>query len=123
MRRLAVLPALFLTLLASACATGGSSSPTARSNSDIIGLEELRSVETVSAYDAISRLRPRWLRSRVPGQDPVVMMNGSQLGGLDVLRNVQVSMLTEIRYRNGRDATTLYGTGFGGGTIEMKSQG
>lgn len=122
MRRLALLPVLALTLLLGACASGGNGT-TARSSSDVITLEELETVDTFSAYDAISRLRPQWLRSRVPGQDPVVFMNGSQMGGLDILRSVQVSTLAEIRYRNGRDATTRYGTGFGGGTIEMRSRG
>lgn len=121
MRRLAYLPVL-LSILVAACAGGGSGTAP-RSSSDVITTEELRSMETYSAYDAIARLRPQWLRSRVPGVEPVVFMDGSQLGGLEMLRTVQVSTLVEIRYRNGPDATTRYGTGFGGGTIEMRSQG
>ena len=121
MRRPAALPLFALALLVAACAgTGGGATP--RSSSDVITLEELEAVESFSAYDAINRLRPQWLRSRVPGQDPVVFIDGSRLGGPEVLRSIRVSTLSEIRYRNGRDATTRYGTGFGGGSIEMRSR-
>lgn len=122
MRRIAPV-ALFLSLVVAACAGGSGAGTVPRSSADVITAEELRSVATYSAYDAIARLRPQWLRSRVPGQEPVVFIDGSQLGGLGTLRTVQASILREIRYRNGRDATTRYGTGFGGGTIEMRSQG
>lgn len=121
MRRPALPPVFALIILLGACAGGGGGAAP-RSGSDVISLEELETVETFSAYDAVSRFRPQWLRSRVPGQDPVVFMDGAQLGGLEVLRTIRVSTLAEIRYRNGRDATTRYGTGFGGGTIEMRSR-
>lgn len=122
MRRLTPLPFLALTVLLSACASGGTGSAP-RSSSDVITQEELDTVATFSAYEAVSRLRPQWLRMRTPGQEPVVFLNGSQLGGLETLRSIQSSTLSEIRYRNGRDATTRYGTGFGGGAIELRSLG
>jgi hypothetical protein len=123
MHRLRHLPVLLLALLLSACAAGSGTGATSRSNSDVISREELDPMNSFTAYDAISRLRPQWLRQRTPGQAPIVFMNGSQLGGTEVLRSIQVSSLLEIRYRNGRDATTRYGTGYGGGTIELRSQG
>ncbi|MDT8340120.1 MAG: hypothetical protein RQ751_01290 [Longimicrobiales bacterium] len=117
------LPLLLCTLAVScAGASGSASGAPPRSSADVIPAAELRPFDTYSAYDAVNRLRPQWLRSRVPGQDPVVFMNGSELGGPEALRSVQVSTLVEIRFRNGRDATTRYGTGYGGGAIEMVSQ-
>jgi hypothetical protein len=121
MRRFLRLSLVAFPIFLSACASGGSSS-VARSSSSVIILEELETVATFSAYDAITRLRPRWLRSRTPGEEPTVFLNGAELGGLESLRSVQASSLFEIRYLNGRDATTRYGTGFGGGAIELRSR-
>lgn len=122
MRRFLPLSMLALAVLLTACASG-TSGTAARSSSDVITLEELETVATFSAYEAISRLRPQWLRMRTPGQEPVVFLNGSQFGGMETLRSIQASTLSEIRYRNGRDATTRYGTGFGGGAIELRTLG
>lgn len=122
MRTLRVLPLLALAILLSGCASGGSGS-SSRTNPDLITAEELETVSNLTAYDAIQRLRPRWLQARAIGESPVVFLNGAQMGGLDTLRGIQASNLTSIRFRNGRDATTRYGTGFGGGTIELQSQG
>lgn len=122
MRRLFPPTLLAFVLLLTACASGGTGA-TPRSSSDVINAEELETVATFSAYDAVSRLRPQWLRARTPGVEAVVFLNGAQIGGLEALRSIQVSTLSEIRYRNGRDATTRYGTGFGGGSIELRSKG
>lgn len=122
MRRILRLSLVALPVfLVSACASGGTGTAS-RSSSSVITLEELETVATFSAYDAITRLRPRWLRSRTSRDEPKVFLNGAALGGLEALRTVQASSLFEIRYLNGRDATTRYGTGFGGGAIELRSR-
>ena len=120
MRALRIVPLLALTLLLGACASGGSGT-SSRGNPNLITLEELEGMPTSTAYDAISRLRPRWIQTRM-NEEPVVFMDGSRIGGIEVLQTVQVSQLLEIRHLNGRDATTRYGTGFGGGSIEMRSR-
>lgn len=117
--RLLLVPAFALVVGACASGAGGGST---RGNPDLITMEELEQLPTSTAYDAISRLRPRWIQTRM-NEEPVVFMDGTRLGGLDVLHGIQVSQLREIRHLNGRDATTRYGTGYGGGTIEMRSRG
>ena len=120
MRTLRFFSLLAFVLVLGSCASGAGGT-SRRSNPDLITLEELETLPTATAFEAISRLRPRWIQTRM-NEEPVVFMDGSRLGGVDVLHNVQVSQLREIRHRNGRDATTRYGTGYGGGSIEMRSR-
>lgn len=75
-----------------------------------------------TVYEAVRRLRPRWLQSRAPGQEAVVFLDGARIGGIDELRILEANQVAEIRYRSGPDATTRYGTGYGGGTIEIRSR-
>lgn len=91
--------------------------------------EQLREVEsnTASAYEAIQRLRPRWLRSRgstVSGGRfyAVVYVDGSRYGELGVLRSLEVGDIETIRFINSRDATTRYGTGHPGGVIAIATK-
>ena len=122
MRRLRLLPLLLLLLTAAGCASSGGSSDGPRRNSNVLTFEELQEVNNLSVYDAIQRLRPQWLRARTPGALPVVFMNGSEFGALNTLRSIQTGDVEQIRYRNGRDATTRYGTGYGGGSIEITTR-
>jgi outer membrane cobalamin receptor len=87
----------------------------------------------LSAFEAIRLLRPRWLQSRgtsnIRGAQggrtyPVVMVDGSRSGSgtLEDLRQITVEDVESIRFIPGRDATTLYGTGYGGGIIEVTTR-
>ena len=122
MRRIRLIPVMAFAVLFTACASGGSGEGRTRVNPNVISADELVTVANLSVYDAIQRLRPQWLQSR-SGAAPVVHMNGSQIGGLGQLRSISASTLSQIRYQNGRDATTRYGTGYGGGVIEMTTKG
>ena len=116
------LPTLVLALLLAACASGSGGS-SGGGGSNMLNAQDLEQVQNLSAYDAIQRLRPQWLQVRANNPPPRVIMNGSPMGGgPEMLRSVQVSDLTSIRYRNGRDATTRYGTGYGGGAIELNAR-
>lgn len=121
MRRSARLSiAFFLIAVTGACATTGGSGTSRDSNR--ISTEELQDVATFSAYDAVRRLRPQWLRVRTQAAQPVVFLDGVQMGGPEVLNNFRASQFREILHRSGPDATTLYGTGVSGGTIELVSR-
>lgn len=114
--------AIFVALLgSSACATGGAPSQGSSRNADLITAEELRSVASFTAYDAVRRLRPAWFRYR-GGSPPVVFVDGVRMGGPDVLHDYRATQFVEMRHRSGPDATTLYGTGVGGGTIELRTR-
>lgn len=85
----------------------------------------------LSAFEAIRLLRPRWLQSRgtssIAGAQggrlfPVVMVDGSRFGTLEDLRHITVEDVESIRFISGRDATTIYGTGYGGGIIEVTTR-
>ena len=109
-----------LTLLAAACASGGGSGESGpRSNRNLITGEELTQVAEVdTAFDAIQRLRPNWLRGR-GGSSPKVFIDGVQMGNAGVLRNYRVDVIRECRYIPPADASLRFGTGFGGGVIEV----
>ncbi len=67
--------------------------------------------------DVIRRLRPSWLRQRTSGDDAVVYVENLRRGGTNVLRNIAVEQLWELRYLDGSNATTRFGTGHRGGAI------
>lgn len=120
MRAARYLPILVLCLLLSACAAGSSGGTSG--GGDTITQEELATVSNLSLFDAVQRLRPRWLQPR-GGQDlPRIMMNGSQMGGVEVLRGMQATDVQSMRFLDAQDATTRYGTGYTGGAIELVSR-
>ncbi len=117
------LPALVLALLLAACASGSGGSSGGGGGSNMLNAQDLEQAQNLSAYDAIQRLRPQWLQTRPNNPPPQIIMNGSPMGGgPELLRSIPVSDLTSIRFRNGRDATTRYGTGYGGGAIELSGR-
>jgi hypothetical protein len=85
-----------------------------------------------NAYDIVERLRPTMLRSRGPtsfgaaqgSATPaiVVFLDDARLGEIGSLRNIASVTVKEIRYHTGTEATQLWGTGFGGGAIQVISK-
>jgi hypothetical protein len=121
MRIQVLVPAVSLALLA--CASGPSSGGTSR-NRDVITLEEIEAQPISTAYDLTQRVRPTWFRNRGPSSIrggspslPVVYVDEVWSGGLESLRRVSTQIIREIRYINGRDATTKWGLDHGGGVI------
>jgi hypothetical protein len=57
---------LILTLGAVALAGCGTTPNVSRSSPNVITREQMAGLESMSAYDAIQRLRPTWLQSRGP---------------------------------------------------------
>ncbi len=114
-----------MLIVASACASGGqpgqSVSPRSRSSRDLITVEELADVQVQNGYEAIQRLRPRWLmfRSGAGADVPVLFIENARQSSLDGLMSISVEMIGEIRFINARDATTRWGTGFPGGVIQV----
>ena len=112
--------ALLLLLLAAACSTTGEGST--RRNANLITAEELQPLASFSALEAVRRLRPAWLRVRNAASPPVVFVDGVRMGGPELLADFRAADFVEMRHRSGPDATTLYGTGVGGGTIELRTR-
>ena len=124
------MPKLPLALLLASVALGSCASPgpgsrdsTSRRDSDLISREELRGLPGGTAYEAVERLRPIWLRSRGPfglNQPQVlaeVFLDEQHFGPLAYLRQLNLETVEEIRFLDARDATTRFGTGYPGGII------
>ncbi|NJD20431.1 MAG: hypothetical protein FIA95_14265 [Gemmatimonadetes bacterium] len=114
------LHALLLCILAlglAACVTGAGSGPRTRGSLDKITEAELEPIAQMSAFEAIQRLRPRWLQSRT-GLFPTVHVDGSaRNAGEEILASIPCSDVQEMQYMNASDATTRFGTDYVNGLI------
>jgi hypothetical protein len=117
---LAVMP-----LILAACASGGTGAAGAP-NRSVLTQEELAVSGFDTAYEAIERSRPEWLRSRGTislmhgtAEYVVVYVDRARFGEMSTLRDVRVTDIREIRYLSGPEATTRYGAGHAGGVIHI----
>jgi len=118
-----------LTVLACVLALGtgcaaGSQTTGSRSGPDVITQEEIQNSDESNTLDLIRRLRPAWLRTRSPSRlggepavEPVVYLDNVKYGAIELLRGLDVQILSEVRYLSGPDATMRFGTGHSGGAI------
>lgn len=117
-----LITAALLVLATSACAASGERSGP-RSSRNVITAEEIREVQALTAYEAVERLRPRFLRrGRVSmGDDrvlyPIVYLDNLEIGRIDELRRIRSSEVFRIEYLSGPDATMRFGTGHAGGAL------
>ncbi len=94
----------------------------ARPDQQSLTREQIEDPRFSSAYDVVRALRSNWLnargatsiRTRVEVQ---VYLDGVHLGGVDMLKTVSTPSIQYMRYINGTDATTRWGTGHGRGVI------
>lgn len=115
---------VFALVSLTACASGGSGGGGSTGGGrNLIVAEDLTGI-TGNAYDAVQRLRPRWLQARSGGTEdlPATFVNGQHRGDYQALSSVPVTDIESIRYLAARDATTLYGTGYPGGIIEVTTR-
>ena len=103
------------------------SSPGAPRNRSVITDEEIASAHVSSAFDAVERLRPLWLRSHgemsinTPGTAYAnVYVDGQRYGDLNTLRNLLAIQIAEIRYYNGPEGASKFGLQNTAGVIEVK---
>jgi len=116
-RRTTVL-ALALAVGLAGCASsgGGGSNRPAGSTTTRIVRAELLPLGQMSAYQAIERLRPRWLQSR-SGDVVRLYVDGSRRSSPRDLESISIMDLEQMEFMSGSDATTRYGTGHGAGAI------
>jgi hypothetical protein len=85
---------------------------------------EIAQSQATTAYQAIERLRPRFLLTQVdlgPTLPRLVFLNGMVLGGgVDELRSIAASDVKEIRFVRAIDAATEH---FGGGIFVVSKMG
>lgn len=113
---------------ATACATTGESSgPTSRRSQ--LTPEELRETSVDDVMEAISLLRPQWLRSR-PSRTPAnpnpvvgVVIDGRVQSTREDLAQIPIGDVQLIEFMNSADATIRFGTGYTGGAIVVTTRG
>lgn len=127
--RTTLLAMSLLALVPAACATGPGTDSEVRRNRYVISFEEITDLPSLSAYEAVQRLRPSWLQSRGPMSGggatrsfPHVIMDGILLGDINTLRDLRIDNVLEFHFISARDATTRFGTGYMAGVIEIISR-
>ena len=140
MRLLAMVPSVYVGVLVvvAGCRTAApSASESQRRHStrpapalktlDVLGCDEIRSAPRGidNAYDAVTRLRPDFLRSH-PGTDgvsqhPVIYVDFARMGGSDALRSIPVSTILEIRYFSPITAGLWFGPNNPAGVIAVST--
>jgi hypothetical protein len=108
-----------------------------RASRNLITREEVeKSVEkgALNAYEVVQQLRRTWFRVRTdltattgantyaPNR-PMIFMDMQPMGDdPELLRGVKLDLIKEIRFLSGPDATTLFGTGYPHGVIQLVTQ-
>jgi hypothetical protein len=123
----------FLLALAACASSPGSS--TRRTSPDELTAGELRESNASTAYEAITRLRPNWLRATggtsisggvVRSQAILLYLDGNRLhGGLDALKTLSLGGIRSMQWLDATKAATVL-SGIGSepfaGAISIKSQ-
>jgi len=122
---LAAMAGLSLLLASAACASGTQGRSPSRS-SNVIGQEEITASSAGNAFDLIQQVRPSWLRGRgsTSLRDPqpvlpVVYLGEINYGTVESLRGFATNGIQELRYIDATTATTRFGSGHGGGVIQV----
>lgn len=110
-----------LTLLSffalAACGSAHAGPGGARPSRDLITREEIAASPVATAYEAVERLRPEFLRSIRGGGPPNVYVNDSSSGGIDILRSIRADNVDEIRYLDAVAANLRFGLNNTSGVI------
>jgi len=96
-----------IALLAVGCA--GSGTGASGSSADHLTSEDIAAADVSTLYEAVQRLRPRWLEVRAPrGMQTdaavVVFMDRTYLGGVDELRGLGTEVAASIEFMRGSRA-------------------
>ena len=92
--------------------------------------DEIEESGAKTVQEAITRLRPEWLRARrgrTSMQDPaagevVVYLDGVRYGGMRALATLGTQSVLDMTFLDASDATTRFGTGHGGGAILIRTR-
>ncbi|HZE07971.1 MAG TPA: hypothetical protein VE110_04365 [Gemmatimonadaceae bacterium] len=126
-----------LYLLAAAALVGCASTGTPHvggvPSGNMLSAEEISSAhaDNLSAYDAISRLRPNWLAphgattmSSNTSDYAIVFVDGQEVGDVTALRNIQAYQVGDMHYYNVTEAGAKFGVRAGvTGAIEVLMKG
>ena len=91
---------------------------------NVLSEAEIANSRATTAYEAVERVRPMYLVSKVdlsPTAERVVFLNGVRLGGVGELRLIPAREVKEIRFVRAIDGSA-YGVGRSGGAILVISK-
>ena len=126
-----VASAVILAGCASAPASGSDETPVLAQTGDPNSLtaKEIASVQAITLYDAIAKLRANFLTNRgrvtintAASALPVVYRDGSYYGTLDVLKTIPASEVELVRMYRPSEFQGRFGTNNAGGVIEVTSR-
>ena len=128
---------LFLVGLATAIAcappagtTGGTGAP---ERSTLLTAEEITAngPEGKTAYDVVSRLRPKWLRAHGPeslhaeadsSEFALVIVDNRQMGRIQALRDVEAYQVADIHFYEPAVSNGKFGPRGASGVIEVRTK-
>ena len=106
-----------------ACASAGAH------DANVITAPELSRSKAPTAYDAVRQIRPEMLRTRDPGamvyfkaRQPLVAVDNTLIGGVEVLRTLPTGKVARIEYVNSTVAAKRYGTEFRDGVMLIETR-
>lgn len=106
-----------------ACASAGAL------DGNVIAAPELSRSRAPNAYDAIRQIRPEMLRTRDPGsvvyfkpRQPVLAVDNTLVGGVELLRTLPTDKVARIEYVNSWGAAKRFGTGFPDGVMLVETR-
>lgn len=113
---------LVAVLLLAACASTGGGGSSAANSRAVLGMEELQAEVGRNLEDVIRQRRPSWLRTRGSTSlreegEIAIYMDGTRMGGPEVLRTIMAQNVESVRYLSPGEATTRFGTGHVHGAI------
>lgn len=95
-------------------------------NRNIITADEIQAANVSTAYDVITKLHANYLASRGQNsillkqpKEPTVFLDNVEYGSIASLRNIPASNCAEIRFIEGWDAMTKYGSDHVAGVIQV----
>jgi hypothetical protein len=96
---------------------------------DLLTAAELGGASEASVFEAVKRLRPRFLQSRGPNSlslasagGPAVWVDGTLMGGVEWLGWLHPREVVTIRRLGAWDAATAYGAGFPDGVLVVTTR-
>lgn len=115
---------LLAVWLVTGCATGQQTSHTTPADRNVLTQQEIEQSQSMTAYDMISALRPRWLSERgvssLRSNNPVMLyVNENRVGTIERLRDYAPRDLREVRFLDATQATQRFGTGHRSGAIML----
>jgi len=95
-------------------------------NRNIITEEQIDAARVPTAYDVIMKYRANFLTSRGPNsitlkqpKEPTVYLDNVEYGLVSSLRNIPAIQIAQIRFIEGWDAMTKYGSDHVAGVIQI----